>query len=97
MDNATRIELGGIRLVHEEEIEGGVNVESGELDLRRKEIEQELRCRGHAQKGDKREESSERGRATQSQESNPHAKRRWKGEGGKGFLGRCYMREWRLI
>jgi hypothetical protein len=60
MDNATIIELGGARLVHKEETERGVNVNLGEPDLR-EEIEWDLRHEGHVQKGDEREERSERG------------------------------------
>ncbi len=43
MDNATRIESRGAQLVHEEEIEGGVNVKLGEPNPRREKIERELK------------------------------------------------------
>ncbi len=52
MDNATRIELRGARLVHEEETKGGVNVKLGEPDPRGERIKRELRREGHVQKGD---------------------------------------------
>jgi hypothetical protein len=81
-DNATKIELEGARLMREEETKGGTNVKLGELNPCRKEIEQELRYEGRAKRGDEREKSLERGRATQSRESDPRVKRRW--NGGEG-------------
>ncbi len=96
-NNATRVESKGARLMCEEETEGGASVKLGEPESCREEIEQELRCKGCAQRGDEREKSLERGRATQSRESDPHVERRWNGEGCRGFEGWRHMGEWRLI